>query len=163
MQQFGDIKSIYEHIDEVKPPRIQGLLKEHQSQAMMSVELARIVVRVPLDLDFDACARSGFNREAVVALFREMEFSSLLARLPGGDGEESAEGEEARASGGGEVEYHTVTDEDALDRMIAEVREAGYFRIRHGDNQPERDDGRSWWGCRYRRSRERRTTCRLGT
>ncbi len=127
VQEFGDIKGIYEHIEEVKPPRIQGLLKEHQAQAMMSVDLARIVVRVPLDLDFDACARSAFNREAVVALFREMEFSSLLARLPGGDGEEAVEGEESAVSGGGEVEYHTVTDEDALDQMIAEVREAGYF------------------------------------
>ena len=127
VQQFGDIEGIYEHIDEVKPPRIQGLLKEHQAQARMSVELARIVVRVPLDLDFDACARSAFNREAVVALFREMEFSSLLARLPGGEGEENGEGEEAGGSGGGEVEYHTIQDEDSLDRMIAEVREAGYF------------------------------------
>ena len=108
VQEFGDIKGIYEHIDEVKPPRIQGLLKEHQSQAMMSVELARIVVRVPLDLDFDACARSAFNRDAVVALFREMEFSSLLARLPGGDGEDAIENEDSAVSGGGEVEYHTV-------------------------------------------------------
>lgn len=127
VQQFGDINGIYEHIDDVKPPRIQGLLKEHQSQAMMSVDLARIVVRVPLDLEFEACARSGFNREAVVALFREMEFSSLLARLPGGEGEESGEKDEAGVSEGGEAEYHTVQDEDSLDRMIAEVREEGYF------------------------------------
>lgn len=126
VQQFGDINGIYEHIDEVKPPRIQGLLREYQAQALMSVDLARIVVRVPLDLDFEACARAGFNREAVVDLFRELEFSSLLARLPGGDGED-AEGEGIKASGGGEVEYYTVQDEDALDRMIAEVREAGYF------------------------------------
>ena len=126
IQQFGEVEEIYKHVEEVKPPRIQGLLKEHESQAKLSVALARIVVKVPLDLDFDACARSGFNREAVVGLFRELEFSSLLARLPGGDGEDGAEAEE-RVSGGGVVQYHTVRDEDALDKMIAEVRGAGYF------------------------------------
>ena len=88
VQQFGGIEDIYKGIEEVKPPRIQGLLKEHESQARLSVDLARIVVHVPLDLDFPACARSAFNREAVVALFRELEFSSLMPRLPGGDGEE---------------------------------------------------------------------------
>ena len=34
---------------------------------------------------------------------------------------------EARDSGGGAVEYHTVRDEGALEAVIAEVREAGYF------------------------------------
>ena len=126
VQQFGGIEDIYKGIEEVKPPRIQGLLKEHESQARLSVDLARIVVHVPLDLDFPACARSAFNREAVVALFRELEFSSLLPRLPGGDGEDGEEAE-ARESGGGAVEYHTVQDERALDAVIAEVREAGYF------------------------------------
>ena len=126
VQQFGDINGIYEHIEEVKPPRIQGLLREHQAQAMMSVDLARIVVRVPLDLDFDACARSGFNRDQVVELFRELEFSSLLTRLPGGV-EENGEEAREKVTGGGEVEYHTVQDEDSLDKMIAEVREGGYF------------------------------------
>ena len=61
-----------------------------------------------------------------MALFRELEFSSLLPRLPGGDGE-SGEEAEARESGGGAVDYHTVRDEGALEAMIAEVREAGYF------------------------------------
>ena len=126
IQQFGEVEEIYKRVEEVKPPRIQGLLKEHESQAKLSVALARIIVKVPLDLDFDACARSGFNREAVVGLFRELEFSSLLARLPGGEGEDGVEAEE-RVSGGRAVQYHTVRDEDALDRMIAEVREAGYF------------------------------------
>ena len=87
VQQFGGIEDIYKGIEEVKPPRIQGLLKEHESQARLSVDLARIVVHVPLDLDFPACARSAFNREAVVALFRELEFSSLMPRLPVGWGE----------------------------------------------------------------------------
>ena len=140
VQQFGGIEDIYKGIEEVKPPRIQGLLKEHESQARLSVDLARIVVHVPLDLDFPACARSAFNREAVVALFRELEFSSLLPRLPGGDGEE---GEEtgARESGGGAVEYHTVRDEGALEAVIAEVREAGYFAFDTETTSLKRDDG----------------------
>ena len=126
VQQFGGIEDIYKHVEEVKPPRIQGLLKEHESQARLSVDLARIIVQVPLDLDLQACARAAFNREAVVGLFRELEFSSLLDRLPGGDGESGEEAEE-KVSGGGAVEYYTLRDEGALEAMIAEVREAGYF------------------------------------
>jgi len=39
---------------------------------------------VPLKVKWDDCRTAGFDREQVVALFREMEFRSLIERLPGG-------------------------------------------------------------------------------
>jgi len=39
---------------------------------------------VPLKVKWDDCRTAAFDREQVVALFREMEFRSLIERLPGG-------------------------------------------------------------------------------
>ena len=126
IQQFGSVDGLYRHLEEVTPPRIQGLLREHEAQARQSLELARIVVDVPIDLDMKACERSAYDRDAVVALFRELEFSSLLGRLPdgapAGDSRPSAEAVE-----GVETRYETVTNEEQLVRVIEEMREAGYF------------------------------------
>ncbi len=124
IQQFGTVDDIYEHLDEVKPPRIQGKLREYEQQARQSVELARIVTNVPIEMDLSQCERTAYSREAVVDLFRELEFSSLLPRLPGGEGAEDVGGVEEQVS---EVDYTTLTDESELDRLVEEVEEAGYF------------------------------------
>ncbi|MCH8088346.1 MAG: DNA polymerase I, partial [Chloroflexi bacterium] len=47
IQQFGSVDGLYRRLEEVTPPRIQGLLREHEAQARQSLELARIVVDVP--------------------------------------------------------------------------------------------------------------------
>ncbi|MFQ5933645.1 MAG: DNA polymerase I [Dehalococcoidia bacterium] len=122
LQEFGTVDNLYKHLDEVKPPRVQEKLREHEAKARQSVELARIVTDVPIRLDLEECKRSAFSREAVVELFRELEFSSLLERLPDADGKEPSEKGQVK-----EVQYTTVTDEGDLEVLLAEAREAGYL------------------------------------
>ena len=83
VQQFNNVERLYEHLAEVKPPRIQGALAEHRDQVFRSKFLATIVTQVPgITLDLDACRTTDFDRDRVVALFRELEFHSLVERLP---------------------------------------------------------------------------------
>lgn len=124
LQQFGSVEGIYEHLDEVTPPRIQEKLREHEAQARQSVYLATIVTDVPIELDLSQCERTAYSRDAVLDLFRELEFSSLLARLPDGDGAGEPTGPSDQVS---EVVYSTLTDESALDQLVEEVKKAGYF------------------------------------
>ena len=81
LQQFGSVDGIYEHLDNVTPEKLRHILAEHQATARQSRELATIISEAPIKLDPEACQVSAFDREKVVALFRELEFVSLLPRL----------------------------------------------------------------------------------
>ena len=80
--QFGSLEDIYDHLGEVTPPRIQELLRQDEAAARQSKVLATIDVRAPVTLDLEACRVHNFDREKVVALFRDLEFYKLIERLP---------------------------------------------------------------------------------
>jgi DNA polymerase-1 len=82
LQEYGSIEAIYEHLDEVKSPRFRKALEEGQDDAFLSKHLATIVTNIPLELDLEACRVAEYDRDRVTALFRELEFRSLLERLP---------------------------------------------------------------------------------
>lgn len=79
---FGDVEQILARLGEVKPERIRQSLQENATQLRQSKRLATIVT----DLDVDPAplldGSGGFNRSSVVDLFQELEFRSLLPRVP---------------------------------------------------------------------------------
>jgi len=121
IQQFGSIEEIYAHIDEVAPDKLQALLRENEAIARQSKELATIVTQTPVTLDLDDCQLSRYDRHRVAELFRELEFFSLLPKLP----ETEAVAPEATA----QVEikesprrdYHTINTTPALDEFMGRL------------------------------------------
>jgi len=84
---FGTLDALYERLDEVTPERLRPLLLEARDRVLESRELQRLVRDVPVELDADAARIGVYDREAVVGLFREYEFRSLIDRLPPLQGE----------------------------------------------------------------------------
>ena len=131
IQDFGSIQGIYADIDSVKPPRIRGILASHEAEVRQGLELTTIVTSVPVELDPDACRFWQYDREQVVGLLRDLEFRSIVSRVPEGVAGEGrpAQGvlmeEEVVAAEKGE--YATVYDIDHLEAVIAEMRAAGSF------------------------------------
>ncbi len=82
LQQYETLEGIYEHLDEVKPERVRKALAEHKETVFAARNLVRIRTDLPLELDLERCKRQPYDRERVLALFRELEFRSLLNRLP---------------------------------------------------------------------------------
>jgi DNA polymerase I len=82
LQEFGPVEQIYAHIDQVQPARIQQILRDHEQQARRNKHLTTIVCDVPVKLNLEDCRTRDFDREAVIALFRELEFRSLVSKLP---------------------------------------------------------------------------------
>ncbi len=82
IQQFGSVEEIYDHIDEVTPPRIQAIIRENEAIARQSKKLATIDTQTPVTLNLDECQLSHYDRNKVTELFRELEFYSLLPKLP---------------------------------------------------------------------------------
>ena len=76
------LDNLYEHLDEVTPVRFQSLLADHRETVLESRELMRLVRDVDVELDLEAGRVGDYDREAVVRIFREYEFRTLIDRLP---------------------------------------------------------------------------------
>jgi DNA polymerase-1 len=123
IQQFGSIEQIYEHIDEVMPPKLQALLKESEAIARQSKELATIVTQMPVSLNPDDCRVSQYDRNKVTELLRELEFVSLLPKLPQIE-TEGAVSVEAKPPQG---DYRIINTTPALDELLDRLSAAKTF------------------------------------
>jgi DNA polymerase I-like protein with 3'-5' exonuclease and polymerase domains/5'-3' exonuclease len=84
IQQFSTLESIYQPKNlATLPARTQKLLAEGAESAKMSLQLATIDTNVPVKLDLDKCVIHDFDQAKASALFTEIEFKSLIPRLPG--------------------------------------------------------------------------------
>jgi DNA polymerase I len=83
LNDYGDLEGVLAHIDELTPKE-QRLLREMGKQAHKSKHLSTIVLDAPVQLDLEACRVGQFNRDRVIALFRELEFRTLVDKIPGG-------------------------------------------------------------------------------
>lgn len=85
LQEYGDLDEIYKHLEDI-PKRFQSKLEENRENAYLSRKLGEIVTDIPIDFNLDACRATGYNRDGVLKLFRELEFRTLVDRIPGGTG-----------------------------------------------------------------------------
>lgn len=87
LQTFGSIDEMYRQIKsgeakEKLKPRFFDLLKESEEDARQSYFLATIVTNVPLSADIPAYVFTQKELAGIIPLFQELEFKSLLDKLP---------------------------------------------------------------------------------
>ena len=132
LQQYGSLDGIYEHLEDVQA-RFRNKLHEGRELAYLSQRLATIDRGVSVALDLDACIVEAYQREHVVKLFRELEFRSLIERLPEPEGTGPAraphqlglfDAEPAATTVASSTEYEVVDVEDALNRLAATLADA---------------------------------------
>ena len=79
---YGGLEELYEHLDELTPQRFRAPLLEAHERLLESRQLMTIVRDLPVAIDLDVARLGEYDREAVIRLFREYEFRSLIERLP---------------------------------------------------------------------------------
>jgi DNA polymerase-1 len=83
IQEFGSLENLYRSLDEAKvSPRIKELLRSGKEMAEQSYKLAEIDQKVPLKIDWQACLLTNYDKNAVLKLFDELNFRSLINKLP---------------------------------------------------------------------------------
>lgn len=125
IRQFGPVEEIFARLDEITSKSVRGKLEGKREEALESKELVTIRTDVECDFDFDSCEASDYDREKVVAFFRELEFRSLIDRLPASDGD----GEEPPAPEAEPGVYANVTDAGGLDALAQTLRDSGGFAL----------------------------------
>lgn len=84
IHQFGTIEEIYKSENlKTLPQRLQKLLAEGGESAAMSKKLVTLDLKAPIKLDLAKCRVHEYDHRKAVKLFEELEFKSLIVRLPG--------------------------------------------------------------------------------
>jgi DNA polymerase-1 len=143
LKKYRSLDAVYQHLDEVSS-RFRSRLEEGREEAFLSRRLAQIVRDAPVRLDLDACRVRTFDYDEVLDLFHELEFTSLIDRLPQPRAlqpagvphqlsmfgqEEPAWGEEASPADEELARYEIVADEEGLRRLVARLRDASVLTI----------------------------------
>ncbi|MFC1865973.1 DNA polymerase I [Chloroflexota bacterium] len=126
IQQFGGIDHIYAHIDEVTPEKLQTRLRQNEDIARKSKVLATIVLETPVKLELEEAETGRFNRRKTADLFRELEFASLLPRLPDTGGVEMDTGTIIPAPQE-QLDYSIICTAETLDELAVRLNKAGSF------------------------------------
>ncbi len=89
---YGSMEGVLSHIDEISGKKLKENLETYSEQAIFSKKLATIMTEVPIDFDLeDIKSQDNYNREELKKLFFKLQMKSLLAKLPGEDGEKEEE------------------------------------------------------------------------
>jgi DNA polymerase-1 len=82
LQKYGSLDNIYKNIKKIKPLVAEKLIEGKESAALAK-KLATIVTNVPIKLNLKSCQVHDYEREKAKKLFEELEFRSLIEKLPG--------------------------------------------------------------------------------
>ena len=90
------IEGVYAAVGSLTP-KLRVAIEANHEQVLHSREMSRIVTDLPVSLDLDRTRRGAYDRPAVIELFRDLEFRSLIPRLPPADGNAAAAASAATA------------------------------------------------------------------
>ena len=81
LQQFGTVENTFAHLDAMDA-KLRAKLEGYQDQAVRNKYLATIVCDLPVTLDLEKCACWSGQPRRPLLLFRELEFRSMVDRIP---------------------------------------------------------------------------------
>jgi len=85
---FESLENIYKELEEnsekVKSikPKLKEILLKYKEQAFLSKFLAQINKNIPLDFNLGKCRWSKYSKENATKILKDLEFNSLIVRLP---------------------------------------------------------------------------------
>lgn len=78
VQEFGSIENLLKNLDGLSNRKMAEKIQPYREQALLSKELGTINCAVPLEIEFDLFRWQGPDYSALLEIFKELEFNSLL-------------------------------------------------------------------------------------
>lgn len=110
LSEFGTIEALLQHLDEV-PGRFRAKLAAGESHALLSKKLATLETDLELPITPEGCKVRDKDSEALMSLFRELEFHSLLDQV-------TTDREMPKP----DTNYQMIADETGLQCLIDELK-----------------------------------------
>ena len=122
LTEYGSIPGIYEHIDEVKPPRAKKNLAEYRATAFEAKFLTTIKCDADISLEMDRCVFGDFARKDVLDVLTKLEFYSMISRIPAsGDDGDSQQTSFDLGVDKPPVDYVIVDTEEGLESLVSAI------------------------------------------
>lgn len=135
LKEFKTLENLYKNIDSSKiKERQREMLRLHKKEAFMSKELATMVDNVPVKFKLSDAKVKSYDLGVVIPLFQELEFKSLISKLPKETQTGSAPGQDSFAfdkvldkpkiPG-----YKLINDKKSFDLFLTELKNQKIFAV----------------------------------
>ena len=121
LQAYGTLEGVYDHLGEIKGA-VKEKLERDKAQAILSKKLATIDKQAPVSLNLADAVLREYDKEKIVHLFSELNFFSLVKRLPDADGVQSGTAPK-KTDGVKDFKYISVESKD-LEKTLQEISSA---------------------------------------
>ena len=81
LKEYGSLENILAHSRDI-PGKVGESLQEYAEQALLSKDLATIRTNVPVSLQLEECRCQEADWESLFRLFKELEFNTLIEKIP---------------------------------------------------------------------------------
>ena len=126
LNDYESLEGIYDHLEEIKQKAVKASLEENKERAFENRSLMTIDCHSPIDLDLEQCRFWRYDRREVVNLLNELEFFTVIPRVPNPDldgGQPEVPDHEMEL----DTDYFVVQTQAQLDSMVAAIEETGSF------------------------------------
>ncbi|MEW9095155.1 MAG: DNA polymerase I [Clostridiaceae bacterium] len=125
IKEYGSIENVLENIDNISGKKLKENLFDNREQAIFSKRLATIMRDVPVDIDLESIkSKENYDEEGVRRLFIDLQFKSLLDRMPKSN--ESMEKEQEL-----KVDYIVVDNVDRLKDLCQSINEEVFITFKN--------------------------------
>jgi len=111
IKQHGSLDNILSHLDRIAKTSVRKKIEEHLQELQLSRRLVTLETALDLEFEKKALALSAPAEKDLVALFQELDFSSLVA-------------EYMKESLDEPKEYHTIQEETQLHQLAKDIKKA---------------------------------------
>ena len=135
LQNLGSLKDIYANLEAVRELDFRGAKKmpeklaENKEMAELSYQLATIKCDVELDIHLEDIKNQPQDTEALLKLFKELEFRSWISELQSSDNSSTTDSASATESDNTTTEqnYDTILDQQQWQIWLEKLQKADLF------------------------------------
>ena len=135
LQNLGSLKDIYANLEAVRELDFRGAKKmpeklaENKEMAELSYQLATIKCDVELDIHLEEIKNQPQDTEALLALFKQMEFRGWISELQSSDSSSTTDSGSATESDNTTTEqnYDTILDQQQWQVWLEKLQKAELF------------------------------------
>lgn len=121
LKEYQTLEGVYENIANIKGS-VKEKLEKDKMLAFTSKELGTIKINVPFEFKLDECQTHDFDRQALVNLFRELGFFSLIKRLQGEGNGLDGKDEKRKAKAGVKDFKYQILKDDEINSFMDELK-----------------------------------------
>jgi DNA polymerase I len=81
LEEFGSVENLIENSARISNPKLREKVETHKQQALISKQLATIVLDVPIDFNEEALVYSAPDKEKLKEILNELEFLTFAKRV----------------------------------------------------------------------------------